>query len=469
MSGLRENSVRPFSGLRTSTLPPNARLGAVMRTKFAMSPAMPLGRSSASRIASALCIALCGCGGDESVRPNLVLITIDALRSDVLSCYGGSGNLGDGLCEVAETGSRFVWAFSPAPSGAPAAASVMTSRYPSDHGVSPSAATFLRQDVETLAELLREADYATAAFVSSPELNRSRNLQQGFDLFDDRLAARPPTPGPGLGDAVIAWISGARPPWFTWVHFSEPHSPLANDPFNDSPGAYRAGYDDAVRLLDRRVSQLIAVMDAQPKRPAILVTALHGQALGDGEGPSGHGHSLELDQIRVPLLWRPARAGAGRSVGRRITTPVSLVDIAPTLLDAAGVPRPRAFAGQKLPYSDASPSSPRGMPPRTILAEHPDEVAMIHGDEYIAVARRPGTGQTTGVPPMGRSVRLPRGENGLDERLPEYDSNDVRADRLARLQLELMHAVWLPLVDPPLGDRGADPPPDEWEVPPPAP
>jgi hypothetical protein len=70
---------------------------------------------------------------------------------------------------------------------------------------------------------------------------------------------------------------------------------------------------------------------------------------------------------------------------------------------------------------------------------------------------------------MGRSVRLPRGENGLDERLPEYDSNDVRADRLARLQLELMHTVWLPLVDPPLGDHGADPPPDDWEVPPPAP
>jgi len=396
-------------------------------------------------IGCTLGVALCGCGPTESFRPNLLLITVDALRADWLGCYGGVADLGAEACALGETGSRYVWAFSTASTGASSAASLLTSQPPSAHGVDATAVSFLREEAETLAERLRSHGYATAAFISSPELNRSRNFGQGFDLYDDRHAAHTPSPGPGLVEAALAWSTRAKQPWLVWIHFSDPHDLATREEDGDPDSTPRERQAQSIRQLDRKLSQLIAVMDARPRPPAVLLVAIHGQALGGAEGPAGHGHSLALEQIRVPLLWRSARAGPGHSVGRRVTTPVSLIDVAPTLLEAGGVAQPPSFWGQVLPYADLPAAELDSQPLRTIVAERAGERALIRGNEYV---RMPLDGSFLASGSAGESARLwPPGERS-GERLPELDVGAVRAERVSRLGAELR--------GPPTG--GAPPP-----------
>ncbi len=89
----------------------------------------------AAPAALALLVILGACAGAEAPRPNLLLITVDTLRADALACYGGQPDVGTALCALAERGTRFAWGISTAPSTAPSIASILTSRYPSDHGV----------------------------------------------------------------------------------------------------------------------------------------------------------------------------------------------------------------------------------------------------------------------------------------------------------------------------------------------
>ena len=126
-------------------------------------------------IAAWLALAsLAGCGDAPEPPPNLLLVSIDTLRADGLACYGGEPDVGVAICGLAERGTRFEWAFATAPSTAPSVASILTGRYPSFHGVGESGLSTLRDEALTLAEVLQEAGYTAAAFVSNPVLTRSR-------------------------------------------------------------------------------------------------------------------------------------------------------------------------------------------------------------------------------------------------------------------------------------------------------
>jgi arylsulfatase len=365
-----------------------------------------------------------GCGGSTpdagtAGPPNLLLITVDTLRADRLVCYGGHADVGEFLCSLADAGTRFEWAFATAPYTAPSIASVLTGLYPSFHGVRQSAVTYLRDEVDTLPELLRAGGYQTAAFISNPVLERSRQLDQGFDVFDQKMS-REERNRPGVvervahdtTDAALAWAQiAATPPWFLWVHYQDPHGPyeppdestgydekngtrlpvLENDQsglggipsYQALPGlftreAYERRYADEIRYLDTHLKRLVEGLDALGDPPAVLLTADHGEAFGDDGYYFAHGQSVSLDQIRVPLLWRPAEPGAP-AVER---APVSLLDIAPTLLRAAGLAVPEAWAGRPLPV--AGGRSAAGAPQRAIFAEHSRRAAIIVGDEYFA-------------------------------------------------------------------------------------
>ena len=176
--------------------------------------------------------------------PNLLLLTVDTLRADRLGCYGESSNAGPVLCGIADTGIRYLWAFSPAPSTAPAIASIHTSTYPSRHGVTQFATTTLSNVARTVAEEFRAAGYDTAAIVSNPVLAAGRNIGQGFDRYDTEMtraernrAGFIEREAEATTDAALRWLSGASEPWFLWVHYQDPHGPY------EPPGAARA--DDA--------------------------------------------------------------------------------------------------------------------------------------------------------------------------------------------------------------------------------
>ncbi len=366
----------------------------------------------APHLAALAClVALAALACRPGPPPDLVLVSVDTLRADVLACYGGPRDVGRALCAPASAGTRFVWAFATAPYTVPSVASILSSRYPSGHAASQFAQAPMAESVVTVAETLSGAGYATAAFVSNPVLAAHRNLGQGFDVYDDTMTRRERN-RPGYAertaadttDAALAWWRGAPSPRFLWVHYQDPHGPYeppdapaaadaagvrrlrvlaTNSGYGGIPAyqalpnavgaeTYRRRYLDEIRYLDDAFGRLLEVVDAGSPRPGLLLTADHGEALGEDGYWFAHGHSLGLDQIRVPLLWRPPGGGAARAE----TRPVSLLDVAPTLLDAAGIEAPAAFEGRPL---DAPAEAGRAF-----FAEHPARSAAVVGQRYYA-------------------------------------------------------------------------------------
>jgi arylsulfatase A-like enzyme len=403
-------------------------------------------------------LTLSGCRPEAPAQANLLLITIDTLRADRLACYGGPPDVGAEICRLAERGVRYRWAFSSAPYTAPAVASILTSQYMSYHGVSQSALSFLGQDVLTLAEVLRDAGYTTAAFVSNPVLDKMRKLDQGFDVYDQRMTRRERNrpfyverEAKSTSDAALAWAQvAAREPWFVWLHYQDPHGPYEppdaasarDDPGspalpvleNDSgrggipayqalPGlftkpAYQRRYLDEIRYLEAHLKRLIEGLDALGDPPAVILTSDHGEAFTEDGYYFAHGHSVGLDQIRVPLLLRPREPGKARVVDE----PVSVIDVAPTLLRIAGLPAPDSFQGRPLPDGGGG-----GEARRAIYAEHSHRAAVIRGNTYYARDRLRLKEPTPDPNSMGLLAPLPRRRAQLsgDGPLPAYETGAV--------------------------------------------
>jgi arylsulfatase len=395
----------------------------------------------------------CASGGQE--RPNLLLITVDTLRPDRLACYGGEPTAGSTICALAEQGTRFVWSFSAAPSTAPSIASLLTSSWPSRHGVTQSATTALPAQARTVAECLSDAGYETAAFVANPVLRRGRQLEQGFAIYDDRMTRREPNrpqllerEASEVTDSAAAWLRLARRPWFLWVHYQDPHGPYdppnaprRRDPPEASPlplledhsgyqgipayqalpglrsrEAYEERYRDEIRHVDLQVARLVAVADGLGSRPWVVLTADHAEAFGEDGYYFAHGHSVGMDQIRVPLLVRPADPRPARVS----TRPVSGVDVAPTLLRAAGLPAPESFQGKPLPLD----AGEEGAGSRALVAEHRARTAIVVGSTYYARDRHPIAPDTPDPITGGALVPLPPRVAHLtpDGRFPGYRS-----------------------------------------------
>ena len=245
----------------------------------------------------------------------------------------------------------------------------------------------LADDQVTLAEVLRDAGYATAAFISAFPAGSHFGLAQGFETFDEEFEEPPGdetvTPAglvdTGLAqrrsdattDRALSWLAGASGPVFVWVHYFDPHDPYLEPPpsflerFPKPSGSeeerLRQLYDIEVSYMDRELGRLVdGVRDSLGlDRTLVIVTADHGQGLGDHEWWS-HG-ILYQEQIRVPLIVRLPRpapgAGAGGSsarpvaAGRRVTTEVRSIDLVPTVLDVAGIPPeswPASLDGESL-------------------------------------------------------------------------------------------------------------------------
>lgn len=295
--------------------------------------------------------------------PNIVLVTIDTLRADRV----GVG-LTPAIDRLAASGVTFTAARATAPLTFPSHASLLTGTRPSVHGARENGVPSLAAGVSTLAESLAGAGYRTGAFVSAYVLDRRFGLGRGFDVYDDAVRRRPDQPArleaerPGAETvaAALAWLdsghaTGAAPPaqarpFFLWVHLYEPHAPY-------TPGAAflaRAGgdpYGGEVAAADAEVDRLLRVIDADfaAGRTIVALSADHGESLGD-HGEATHGMLLYDAAIRVPLvIAAPTRWGPGRRDG-----PVSLVDVAPTLLALAGVAVPDTMTGMDLRLEGAA-------------------------------------------------------------------------------------------------------------------
>lgn len=279
-----------------------------------------------------------------AVPPNVLLVTIDTWRADRLGPAQTPA-----LEAVAGRGLRFTEARTVAPLTLPAHTSILTGLLPPAHGVHLNGMT-ADPGAGAVAERLRAGGYRTAAVVGAFVLDRRFGLDEGFGIYDDEIrrdpaavdrleAERPANLVVDRAVALLASLDRSRP-WFLWVHLYDPHAPYA------APGDAAGGspYDAEVRFADAQVGRLLAAIDERGDmaRTAIVVTGDHGEGLGE-HGETTHGMLLFDATLRVPLIV----AGPGIAPAVR-QMPVSLVDVAPTILALAQLAPDPALPGRNL-------------------------------------------------------------------------------------------------------------------------
>ena len=417
--------------------------------------------------------------GDAQQPPDVVLITVDTLRADHVSAYGAPPANTPHIDRLAREGTVFERAAAPMPLTRPTHASILTGRYPREHGVVNNALS-LPGENETLAEILQAQGYRTGAFVSVSLLSGDAGFPQGFEIFQ-----HPSNPSSRRAeDAVpeaLRWLDelGSREPFFLWLHLFDPHLPYA------PPPAHRRGNDSALeaelpevswmrlkqvarkhdgdisaRVLSRAQSLyrgevsytdewighlLDGLESLRPlDRTLIVFTADHGECFGNGVYFE-HADCLQEGALRVPLIVRyPPVFPAGA----RVASQASSIDVAPTVLRSLGFPIPTRNSGRPLQELDPAED-------RYVLVQHPlyprqavkdrlkrhGEIRSVAGDpiQPLVVGS-----QRVGV--VGSAWKYLRGESGeelhaLDARsetpAPPETTRDVRARLAAELDRQL--------------------------------
>jgi choline-sulfatase len=273
---------------------------------------------------------------------NLVLVTIDTLRADHLSCYGSHAVSTPHLDAIAAAGALAQDASVQAPLTRPSHVTILTGRYPAEHGIRDNVAPALAPEIPTLAERLKARGFATAAFVSSIVLSRQSGLARGFDTYSDRFEAGADDArflntiqrrGDGPTSEAIAWLERqGGPRSFVWLHLYDPHDPYEPpEPF--ATRYAERPYDGEVAFADELVGRLDAALERLGRRPdtLLVVTSDHGEGLGD-HGEAVHGFFVYESTLAVPLLLR----GPGIPAGTRLATTARSVDLLPTVLDLLG-------------------------------------------------------------------------------------------------------------------------------------
>jgi tetratricopeptide (TPR) repeat protein len=296
---------------------------------------------------------------------NVLLITIDTLRADVLSSYGGPA-ITPNLDRLASDGVRFTFAHAQSVVTLVSHTNILTGEYPYQHGVRDNAGFRLAAGSVTLATLLHARGRPTGAFVGAFPLNRQFGLAQGFDVYDDvsardSVAADFSLAERRAGDVVkvaTAWIGTQQAPWFAWVHVFDPHAPYAPPPPFDSQYASNL-YAGEVAYVDSALGPLLDLAHAQPRPTAIVVTGDHGEALGD-HGERTHGLFAYESTLHIPLIV--AQVGGGIVERQRaVTSGVSVrhVDILPTIADLLGISVPAGLPGRTLLTAADGEADPR--------------------------------------------------------------------------------------------------------------
>jgi len=342
-------------------------------------------------------------GETDTDRPNVLLIVLDTLRSDVLGCYGHQGALTPRIDRFAGEGTLYTRFYATDFWTLPSHASLLTGLYPTQCQAT-SETNHLPGGVTTLAERLSDAGYRTGAVVHNPWVSRERGFAQGFEDFVEvwRMHASSNLELERAGRRqAVDWIADhADSPFFLMVNFNIAHMPYAPDPqvfdrirTRDWPARrvkrlrrvsgmwpYLAGrlrlseadfqilrdlYESVVVHADELVGGILDAVDRAgiAENTLVIVTSDHGENLGE-HGLIDHTLSMHETTLHIPLIVRyPPRFEAGR----RVDDLSSLVDIVPTVLDVCGLPP--ADHGDILPLG-RNLTDENAAPPEYVVAEN---------------------------------------------------------------------------------------------------
>jgi arylsulfatase A-like enzyme len=294
--------------------------------------------------------------------PDVLLITVDTLRADRMSAYGYDRPTTPRIDELLSSGARFTRARTVEPLTSPALCSMLTARFPHEHGSTRNGLR-LRPGLASLPKELAERGYRTAAFIGNWTLrDELSGLGEHFDEYEEVFSRKrwlglfnSEATGEDLTSESLEWIRAAeeadeRRPWLLWVHYVEPHAPyrlwedLAADlGIEIDRGASKSDrYDTEVAFVDRTVGRLVRELsaDRRPEETLILFAGDHGESLGE-HGYWGHGRHLYENGLHIPMgmVW-PGRIPAGA-----IEEPAMITDFPSTVLGLLGLPPVEGFHG----------------------------------------------------------------------------------------------------------------------------
>lgn len=312
---------------------------------------------------------------------NIVLITIDTLRVNNLSCYGYERNTSPHIDSIAKQGITFVNAIAPSSWTAPSMVSLFTSVYPINHGVVRDTMSSLKANkketisdkLTTLAEVLKRQGYNTFGVVSNLHLQGKFGFSRGFNHFK---CLKNWSPAPLVNQAIDLWQDDIEKSkkFFLWVHYSDPHHPYhARNPwigqytstalsqelnlsdkkmgelkkliplFKKNPQTLFnlvALYDSEINFVDSYVGELIQKFELD-KKTLIIITSDHGEEFLE-HGNLDHGNNLYQETIHVPLIIKLPHSIAKDTVEQS----VNLIDVMPSILHFLNVDSPKQTLGK---------------------------------------------------------------------------------------------------------------------------
>ncbi len=286
---------------------------------------------------------------------NYILVTVDTLRVDRIGCYGYKDVDTPTMDLFAKRGIKFENCISPTPLTLPSHTSLMTGTFPAFHGVRDNGGFLVPPELNTLAELFKENDYDTAAFVASYVLDSKWGLSQGFDFYYDRFdlsqyksisLGNVQRRGEDVIDQALPWLEDHKTnPFFAWIHLYDPHTPY------DPPSPYKEQYpnrpyDGEIAYTDSQLARLWQYLEEKNliENTILIFTSDHGESLG-AHKENAHGFFIYQEAVHVPLIFvTPFESLFGQS---RFAV-VSLVDIFPTMLEMANIPVPSQTQSRSL-------------------------------------------------------------------------------------------------------------------------
>src|SRR5690348_11743462 len=249
-------------------------------------------------LSAALGFALTVCAAPKSA-PNVVLITLDTLRADHLGCYGYKLIQTPNLDSLAAAGARFADAYTPIPITLPSHSVILTGTYPMRNGMHDFSDNRLSSSLPTLASILHDHGYATAAVIGSAVLDSRFGLNRGFDFYYDHFdfnrlqesnLEEMERPGNVVADVTLDWLrKNYSKKFFLWMHLYDPHYPY------QPPAPYDAEYKDRpydgeIAFADQQVGRLIRFLKSKGlfANTMIILSGDHGESLGE-HGEKSHG------------------------------------------------------------------------------------------------------------------------------------------------------------------------------------
>jgi len=317
-------------------------------------------------------------------KGNVVFIAVDTLRADRL---GAAGYQRDGksltprIDELVGRGVYFRKAWAQAPHTPRSFPSLFTSRYPSAIHWDKAFSNYpkLEDDNVTVFEAFHDAGYTVAGEASHFYFTREQGITQGFDSFDNEGAknlkdSNTDIAAPRIVPRVrtrLGELAAAKKKFVLFAHMFEPHSTYvehegAKYSASDGKELFKEKYDREVEFVDRYVGEIVDAIAAAGLSDSTMIVLVsdHGEAFFThsyaGQKLGWHGSALYDDQLRVPIV-----VVAPGLAPHTVDTPVMLIDVAPTMLDVAGVPVPPSFQGESLAPALAG----KALPPRAVHAE----------------------------------------------------------------------------------------------------